>query len=110
MAYRHHSASPNPYEAPGEQDLSAHVNFTALAAACENCGMQPEELLTQSQFLMGIGEKNQLADAFEECRLPQERAKVALQLKHLITPAGMGEVFQVLIASRGLITTAQNRS
>jgi SAM-dependent MidA family methyltransferase len=51
---------------------------------------------------MGIGEKNQFADAFEECRLPQERAKVALQLKHLITPAGMGEDFQVLIASRGL--------
>jgi hypothetical protein len=36
---------------------------------------------TQSQFLMGIGEKNQFADAFEDCRVPQERAKVALQLK-----------------------------
>jgi SAM-dependent MidA family methyltransferase len=102
MAYRHHSASPDPYEAPGEQDLTAHVNFTALAAACENAGMQPEKLLTQTQFLMGIGEENQFADAFEECHLPQERAKVALQLKHLITPAGMGEDFQVLIASRGL--------
>jgi SAM-dependent MidA family methyltransferase len=51
---------------------------------------------------MGIGEANQFADAFEECRLPQERAKVALQLKHLITPAGMGESFQVLIASKGV--------
>jgi SAM-dependent MidA family methyltransferase len=34
--------------------------------------------------------------------LPQERAKVALQLKHLVTPAGMGESFQVLIASKGV--------
>ena len=51
---------------------------------------------------MGIGETNQFADAFEECRLPQERAKVALQLKHLVTPAGMGESFQVLIASKGV--------
>jgi SAM-dependent MidA family methyltransferase len=51
---------------------------------------------------MGIGEKNQFADAFEDCRLPQERAKVALQLKHLVTPAGMGENFQVLMASRGI--------
>ena len=57
--------------------------------------MQPHKLVTQSQFLMGIGEANQFADAFEECRLPQERAKVALQLKHLVTPAGMGESFQV---------------
>jgi SAM-dependent MidA family methyltransferase len=51
---------------------------------------------------MGIGEANQFADAFEECRLPQERAKVALQLKHLVTPAGMGESFHVLIASKGV--------
>lgn len=102
MAYRHHSASPDPYQAPGEQDLTAHVNFTALAAACEQAGMRCEKLFTQSQFLMGIGEKNQFADAFEDCRLPQERAKVALQLKHLVTPAGMGENFQVLMASRGI--------
>ena len=102
MAYRHHSASSDPYQAPGEQDLTAHVNFTALAAACEQEGMQVEKLRTQSQFLMGIGEKNQFADAFEDCRLPQERAKVALQLKHLVTPVGMGETFQVLIASRAI--------
>ena len=100
MSYRHHSASSNPFEAPGEQDLTAHVNFTALAAACERAGLKCEKLGTQSQFLMGIGEQNQFADAFEECRLPQERAKVALQLKHLITPAGMGDNFQVLVASR----------
>ncbi|MBZ5616584.1 MAG: SAM-dependent methyltransferase [Acidobacteriia bacterium] len=102
MAYRQHSASPDPYQAPGKQDLTAHVNFTALAAACEQEGMQVEKLLTQSQFLMGIGENNQFADAFEDCRLPQERAKVALQLKHLVTPVGMGETFQVLVASRGI--------
>jgi SAM-dependent MidA family methyltransferase len=102
MAYRHHSASSDPYQAPGEQDLTAHVNFTALAAACEQEGMEVEKLRTQSQFLMGIGEKNQFADAFEDCRLPQERAKVALQLKHLVTPVGMGETFQVLMASRAI--------
>jgi SAM-dependent MidA family methyltransferase len=102
MAYRHHSASCDPYQAPGEQDLTAHVNFTALAAACEQAGMKCAKLLTQSQFLMGIGERNQFADAFEDCRVPQERAKVALQLKHLVTPVGMGENFQVLIASRAV--------
>ncbi len=102
MAYRQHSVSPDPYQAPGEQDLTAHVNFTALSAACEQAGMKVEKLLTQSQFLIGIGEKTQFADAFEDCRLPQEHAKVALQLKHLITPEGMGENFQVLVASRGM--------
>lgn len=102
MTYRQHSASPNPYEAPGEQDITSHVNFTALAAAAEEHGMHAHQLLTQSQFLMGIGEANQFADAFEECRLPQERAKVTLQLKHLVTPTGMGETFHVLVASKGM--------
>jgi SAM-dependent MidA family methyltransferase len=102
MAYRQHSASSDPYQAPGEQDLTCHVNFTGLAAAIEQAGMRPERLITQAQLLMGIGEQTQFADAFEQCRMPQERAKVALQLKHLATPAGMGEAFQVLLASRGV--------
>lgn len=101
-AIRQHSVSANPYEAPGEQDITADVNFTALAAMAEKKGMRPQKLITQSQFLLGIGEANQFADAFEECRLPQERAKVALQLKHLVTPAGMGESFHVLVASKGV--------
>jgi SAM-dependent MidA family methyltransferase len=109
MTYRQHSASPNPYEAPGEQDITAHVNFTALAAMAEQSGRKVERLLTQSQFLMGIGEGNQFADAFEDCKLPQERAKVALQLKHLVTPAGMGDTFHVLMASKNVPVDAINQ-
>lgn len=101
-AIRQHSVSANPYEAPGEQDLTADVNFTALAAVAAQRGLRAQKLLTQSQFLMGIGEANQFSDAFEDCRLPQERAKVTLQLKHLVTPAGMGESFHVLLASKGI--------
>ena len=101
-AFRRHTISPGPYEAPGEQDITAHVNFTALQDAGKAGGLEPLALLTQAQFLMGIGEGNQFADAFEEARLPQEQAKVALQLKHLVTPAGMGESFHVLVMSKGL--------
>ena len=101
--------SANPYEAPGEQDITSDVNFTALAATVEKQGMHAEKLLTQSQFLMGIGEGTQFTDAFEDCRLPQERAKVALQLKHLVTPAGMGESFQVLVASKGVDAESVSR-
>ncbi len=101
-AIRQHSVCTIPYEAPGEQDITADVNFTALAAAAEKEGMRTQRLVTQSQFLLGIGEANEFADAFEECRLPQERAKVTLQLKHLVTPAGMGESFHVLVASKGI--------
>jgi SAM-dependent MidA family methyltransferase len=102
MTYRRHQAGTNPYEAPGEQDITAHVNFTALAEAGKAAGFERLALVTQSQFLMGIGEDTKFADAFEECRLPQERAKVALQLKHIATPVGMGEVFDVLVLGRGV--------
>ena len=102
MTYRQHVASASPYQAPGEQDITAHVNFTALRARAEERGLTPLALLTQSQFLMGIGERTEFADAFQDCRLPQERAKVALQLKHLISPAGMGESFQVLLLSHNV--------
>ncbi len=104
-AIRQHSVSANPYEAPGEQDITADVNFTALTATARGRGLEVHRLITQSQFLMGIGEANQFADAFEDCRLPQERAKVALQLKHLVTPAGMGESFHVLLGSKAIDPT-----
>ena len=102
MTYRQHVASPSPYENPGEQDITAHVNFTALRTRGEEHGLHTLALLTQAQFLIGIGEETEFGDAFQDCRLPQERAKVALQLKHLISPGGMGEIFQVLIMSHNV--------
>jgi SAM-dependent MidA family methyltransferase len=102
MSYRQHTASSSPYEAPGEQDITAHVNFTALRARGIDRGLAPLALLTQSQLLFGIGEETQFADAFQDCKLPQEHAKVALQLKHLISPSGMGETFQVLLMSHNV--------
>jgi SAM-dependent MidA family methyltransferase len=102
MTFRQHTAANDPYEAPGEQDITAHVNFTALEGAAEQNRMQVEPLVTQSQFLLGVGESSQFADVFEDTRLPQERVKRALQLKHLINPEGMGETFKVMVASKGV--------
>jgi SAM-dependent MidA family methyltransferase len=99
MTYRKHSAGHSPYQNPGEEDITAHVNFTALRETAVAARVEWLGLVTQSQFLMGIGEETQFADAFQLCNLPQERAKVALQLKHLISPEGMGEIFQVLVLS-----------
>jgi SAM-dependent MidA family methyltransferase len=102
MTYRQHRASPSAYEAPGEQDITAHVNFTALRSRATAQGFDDIALLTQTQLLIGIGEETQFADAFQDCKLPQERAKVALQLRHLLSPEEMGEKFQVLLLSRGV--------
>ncbi len=102
MTYREHQASANPYEAPGEQDITGHVNFTALRTVAEANGMESLGLVSQSQLLLGIGQQTEFADAFEACKLPQERAKVSLQLKHLISPEAMGERFHALVLGCGV--------
>ena len=101
-AFRNHRMNANIFDAPGEQDITADVNFSAVAEIATSNGAVAMPLLTQSQFLLGIGEQTQFADVFEECVLPQERTKRALQLKHLVTPAGMGEAFHVLLLAKGV--------
>ena len=102
LTYRKHQVGGDPYQAPGEQDITAHVNFTALQEVAEENQMDSIALIKQSQLLIGIGEATEFADAFEEATLPQERAKVTLQLKHLVTPDGIGETFDVLVLGRGV--------
>ncbi len=101
-SFRKHTVSDSSYDAPGEQDITVHVNFTALVGAAREQGLEPLAWVSQAQFLMGIGEATQFAEAFEGCNLPQEHAKRALQLKHLITPEGMGESFHVLVLAANL--------
>jgi SAM-dependent MidA family methyltransferase len=101
-SFRKHAVSDTCYEAPGEQDITVHVNFTALTDAARQQGLEPLAWVSQAQFLMGVGEESQFAEAFEDCKLPQEHAKRALQLKHLITPEGMGEAFHVLVLAANL--------
>ena len=60
-AIRQHSVGTNAYEAPGEQDITADVNFTALAAIAEQRGFQVQRIVTQSQFLMGLARRISLA-------------------------------------------------
>jgi len=101
-AFREHTLRTDVLAAPGEQDITADLNFTAVAELGKQDGMDVMPLLRQSQFLIGIGEETQFADVFEGCTLPQEHTKRALQLKHLITPEGLGEAFKVLVMYKGI--------
>ncbi len=62
----------------------------------------PVALLTQSQFLIGIGEETQFADAFQDCKLAAgaRQGRAAAEASDLAR--GMGETFQVLLMSRGV--------
>ncbi len=101
LAYQNHRADEEYYAAPGEQDLTAHVNFTALERWGKRASMETAGFTSQTAFLLALGQGNEFADLYDEGQSEAERAKARLQLKTLIYPEGMGERFQVLIQRKG---------
>lgn len=91
--YRHHAHS-DPFFLPGLQDITTHVNFTALAAAADANGLRLCGYTTQANFLMDAGiiemmNETQVDDVSRY--LPQ-----ANQVQRLLSPAEMGELFKVI--------------
>lgn len=102
LAYAHHRANEDFYAVPGEQDLTAHVNFTALRQWGQRAGLEPLGLVSQTAFLLALGKGNDFAGLYDDGMDETERVRVRLQLKTLIFPEGMGERFQVLIQQKGV--------
>lgn len=97
--YRHH-AHPNPFFLPGLQDITAHVNFTAIAQAGVDMGLRCLCYTSQGAFLLaaGIGDLLLRIPNNEVMRyLPASNA-----VQKLISPAEMGELFKVLVMGCGL--------
>ena len=102
LAYHKHRADEDYFRAPGEQDLTAHVNFSALELWGARAGLQRTGLVAQANFLLALGRGNELADLYDEGQGGTERVRARLQFKTLIHPEGMGETFQVLVQHRGV--------
>jgi SAM-dependent MidA family methyltransferase len=101
LAYQNHRATENYYASPGEQDLTAHVNFAALETWGKRAGLETAGMTSQTAFLLALGRGNEFADLYDEGQTELEQARARLQLKTLIYPEGMGERFQVLIQQKG---------
>jgi SAM-dependent MidA family methyltransferase len=97
LAYARHAVSEDLLRSPGEQDLTAHVSFTALNLAGRRVGLQRTGLVTQLEFLAGLGRGNEFADLYEPGASEVEKIRGRLLLKTLIHPEGMGETFRVFI-------------
>jgi SAM-dependent MidA family methyltransferase len=102
LAYRDHKVSENYYASPGEQDLTAHVNFTALEIWGKDAGLETLGLIRQSRFLVSLGRKNEFADLYDAGQSETDRVRAQLQLSSLIHPEGMGQTFQVFIQQKGI--------
>jgi SAM-dependent MidA family methyltransferase len=102
LAYRNHRVNEEYYAAPGEQDLTAHVNFTALDMWGREAGLERVGLAAQSRFLLALGRGNEFADLYDAGQSETERLQGQMQLSSLLNPEGMGETFQVFIQQKGI--------
>jgi SAM-dependent MidA family methyltransferase len=102
LCYTHHQNSENPYERLGEQDITAHVNFTSLIRKGEEVGLHFTGLVPQYQFLIALGLLQEIETLGRDLA-EVDSLQLRLSLKHLIEPErGMGEVIKVLIQHKGM--------
>jgi SAM-dependent MidA family methyltransferase len=92
--YRHH-AHGDPFSYPGLQDITAHVDFSALAEAGAESGLRVAGFSSQAGFLLSLG-------LLERAEAMSDAMAAARQVKYLTLPSEMGELFKVMALSRGI--------
>ena len=100
MCHYRHRAHSDPFFLPGLQDITAHVDFSAVAHSGEQAGLELLGYTTQAHFLINLGITELLA------RTPAERASdylpLAAQAQKLLSPGEMGELFKVIALGRNV--------
>lgn len=84
-----------PYERIGQQDMTAHVDFTSLATVGAAAGLNVTGFTNQMSFLMGLGVEEMIGQLDPES--PEFGAAI-----HLLKPDGMGRTFKILVQHRGI--------
>jgi len=99
MCYWQHQVVEDPYIRIGEQDITAHVNFSDLMREGTAAGLATEEFCTQMDFLIQLGVLKEL-ESIVPARTIEDIQRLAA-VKKLILPGGMGERFKVLVQRAG---------
>ena len=95
-AFRAQHVVADLYAHPGLQDLTASVDFTALAEACEGAGFEFAGYCNQASFLLGNGLAERLEEAEGKARDEAARLRLRQEAKQLTLPEAMGERFQAM--------------
>jgi len=106
LCYHKHQVYDDPYARVGEQDMTAHVDFTSVARSAIRAGFDTAPPATQLRFLVSHGLAHMVAEL--AARRDQGVRGVAekLALHGLMAPGGMGEVFKVMLLARGTEASA----
>ena len=97
--YRHRYHN-DPFFLPGLQDITAHVDFTAMARAAESAGAEVMGYTSQAHFLISCGLAVLVSEGNPDMTL--SRLKATSAVHRLINPSEMGETFKVLGIGRGV--------
>jgi SAM-dependent MidA family methyltransferase len=100
MCHYRHRAHDDVFFWPGLQDITAWVDFTALAEASLDCGLELEGYSTQAMFLLGCGLEEAMAEIL--ARRPDAAPELGAEARQLTMPGMMGERFQVMGLGRGI--------
>ncbi|MBO1017662.1 SAM-dependent methyltransferase, partial [Achromobacter sp. SD115] len=100
MCHLRHHAHGDPFTAPGLQDITAHVDFTAMADAALEAGLQVLGYTSQARFLMNAGLMDLLAQL--DPGDVQQYAQAVAPVQKLLSESEMGELFKVLAVGRGI--------
>ena len=98
MCHYRHRAHDDPFAWPGLTDITAHVDFSAMAAAGARAGLHVAGFAPQAPFLLGCGILDQLKAVGAPESVDYIRAVAPVQ--KLLSPAEMGELFKVLALAR----------
>ena len=100
-AYVRHQVSDDPYRFVGRQDLTAHVDVTAVERAAAAAGLTTVGITTQAEALMGLGIEDRLREVqADPATTIEEYALLRSSLMRLLDPAAMGR-FRVMVFGRG---------
>lgn len=100
MCHLRHHAHGDPFTAPGLQDITAHVDFTAMADAALQASLQVLGYTSQARFLMNAGLMELLAQL--DPSDVQQYAQAVAPVQKLLSESEMGELFKVLAVGRGI--------
>lgn len=101
MCHYRHTLNDNPFINVGEQDMTTHVDFTALANAGLKTGLDVTGFTTQKNYLIGLGILDELKPP-PEGSPGVEEMKFNRALARLISPGGMGDTFKTLVQHKGI--------
>lgn len=106
--YSRHELGRNPLDAPGEQDLTAHVNWDDLRRAADVAGWFEIGIMPLAEFLVraGIGDVLEENGYGIEAELDAETYAARQQVKQLLDPEGMGSDLKMLVQGRGEVGEA----